>query len=188
MLTSFQNPEFVHSGLINSTPFLRTKKIGHWKKGVCVPVTNIIHLVVKREIPESSCGFASYFAGRSFSPKTELTGASCPQRASLEVGLWKFYHKHTPTHLAHVQTMNNLAFLPSRAVFCMSHLLLSLYFGLFASGNHKDLSNTVLRQLSVLSEQWTIENLLKRLTPLLGVHGNLGLVPSSMVNQEPGLK
>ena len=34
----------------------------------------------------------------------------------------------------------------------MSHLLLSLYFGLFASGNHKDLSNTVLRQLSVLSE------------------------------------
>lgn len=90
MLTSFLNHGLVHSGLINSTSFRSIKKNRTLKKGVCVPVTNIIHLVVKREIPESSYGLASYFAGRSFSPKTELTGASCPQRASLEVGLWKF--------------------------------------------------------------------------------------------------
>lgn len=148
-------------------------------------MTNIIHVVVKREIPESSCALASYFAGRSFSPKTELTRASCPQRASLEVVLWKFWHKHTPTHLAHVQTMNNLALLPSRAVFCMSHLLLSLYFGLSVSGDLEDPSNTLLRILSALSKQWTIKNLLKRPTPLLSVQGNLGLVPSSMENREP---
>lgn len=41
----------------------------------------------------------------------------------------------------------------------------------FLPRDHENSSNNVLRMLSALSKQWTIENLLKRLTPLLSVHG-----------------
>lgn len=120
----------------------------------------------------------------AFPQRQELTRASCPQRASLEASLWKFQHKHTPTHLATGQTMNNLALLPSRAVFCVSHFcLFTLDFLSLGPWGSIQCST---EKLPTFCKQWTMENLLKRHTPIPGVQGILGVVLSPVETKRSG--